>query len=638
MKKAFILLLTMLMVLPALAQTDPGYYISNYNVDMVVHEDYRFSITETIEVDFLEESHGIFRMIPNWVWVNRDISEKQDGSETKLMHYKVDISKMKTSEEWTEMSEFGDSLLAMRFGVEDRTFTGPHTYTLSYEYKPYGDRVTQSDLFFYSVLGAGWDCMVKVFMFNIHFDKPLSDTEFDNIEAFVGSLGNKDNVAKEIILRSTKTDLAGGAKNIPPRSAVTIRIPLHEGYYKEGLHPKLDIQLAWALAIISILLSLYLIYIELFGGEKITKVLSFYPPDDCSSADVGTLIDTSVDDQDMISLIPWFASKGYLTIDNTSGHPVLEKVMDLPDNAPKYQKKLFNGFFPGDKKTFDTEHAGAGFGNSWLNAMDEAKKAYSGKLNKLNTGKALILFIAVMALSFATYFATNTCDAYLTGGITTVSYLGIAFIVHGLLSGKKGCANYFMAIVGVGFLAMMQFAMFMGELNGEDGSYIQTDIILLANMFMLAACLLAFRLVVMTSHRRERIGQILGLHDFIDTAEKQQLQQLMDQDEQYFYNVLPYAVAFGMVKNWTKKFEGLTVPPADWYRGNDNNMMQGFVNMTPQHLMTKSMRSSIKTEVSKRAEAAAARSSSSSSSSHSYGGGGGGFSGGGFGGGGGGRW
>lgn len=67
------------------------------------------------------------------------------------------------------------------------------------------------------------------------------------------------------------------------------------------------------------------------------------------------------------------------------------------------------------------------------------------------------------------------------------------------------------------------------------------------------------RLLRMTNYRRERLGEVLGLREFIRTAEEGRLRMLLEKDERYFYNILPFAVAFGLTDKWTEKFKNLSV-------------------------------------------------------------------------------
>ena len=193
------------------------------------------------------------------------------------------------------------------------------------------------------------------------------------------------------------------------------------------------------------------------------------------------------------------------------------------------------------------------------------------------------------------------------------------------------------------FFASMFIVVYFGA---DDPTYIPQEPLVAILLMLVVGTVMYPQLMGMSSYRRSKIGEILGLEEFIRTAEKDQLQQLQAEDEKYFFSVLPYAVAFGMADKWAEKFKDITLQPIDCYDGSYDNMDW----IRPQRLMSSSMSKSIADAKAAAAVAAAAaaaaaaraasRSSSGSSyhSSSSYSSGGGGYSGGGFGGGGGGRW
>lgn len=615
---------------------DPGYYFKHVHVDMTVSPKGQYIVQETFDTYFTLESHGIFRAIPTWVWVKRDVSDNQDGSQTKMMHYKVRIDDTKVNKRWEDISEFGDSLYVMRIGDANIWLEGDETFTISYTLHPFDDRVSQSDLFFYSIYGAGWDCRTERFTFDIHFEQPLTNAELSKLKMFTGKLGNGEDVSELYITKRTNTDISGEVIGIRPKNAVTLFVPLHEGYFAKSSRPAIDIIVTYIFIAIAVILALYALKKEFIKKKGYTKTISFYPPEGCSSADVGTIIDTTVDDRDIISLIPWFAEQGYLTIDNTGKNPILHKVKDLPDDAQTYLKKLFNGFFPDSKTEFDTGKPHKKFGAAWLACEKELNKKFENKLDDYDEYGVLAIVGAILAISFANCFANNSCDDYVVGGITTLALGAVFFFcfVKAYIDISGCITRCFVNFIAFCFI-MGYAAVFMDYLLADDGSYVSTDIMFAANLPVFLACLFSKKLTFMTEYRRKRIGQILGLQEFIRTAEKQQLEQLQAEDEKYYYRVLPYAVAFGMASTWAKRFNGIIIKPVEFYVGN---------NIDIAHMMTKSnmqssLYSSAKTERDRIESIRSASSGGSSySSSSSYSSGGGGYSGGGFGGGGGGRW
>ncbi len=622
----------------AFAQNDenPGYYFDNYNVEMIVNADGTYKVTEHIDAVFTEESHGIFRVIPKWIWVKRDVSEAQDGSETRMMHYKVDIDDVHTSENQYE-DDGGDSLLVLRIGSAHKLITGPHSYSIEYTLKPYGDRVEQSDLFFYSVLGVDWTCFIKHFAFKIHFAKPLLDSELEQLEVFTGKLGNNTNYAKDIVTHATTTDIEGACNSINPRSAVTVRVPLREGYFEGIDKPQNFILLTWICMAITAVLVILVLYKELFNrSSEVTKTISFYPPEGCSSADVAVIHDSNISDNALISMIPWLAMEGCITIDNKGKHPILHLAQSIDRKAPDYLKSFFLGMFANGAKHFDTSKTSTEFGKGWLKSKKELQAKHEKTFDKRDPLALKFLCAAILTLSFANCFVLNSDNGWIVGGCTTV-VLAAVVLMQSYLSSEKIDNPYAFAGFAVieGFSALFFFCMvFFGEFYNDDPAYIPLLPLGLLNIAVLFASYLVLNLVKMTDYRRQHLGVVLGLREFIETAEKQQLEHLQAEDEEYFYRILPYAVALGLADKWAKRFEGIAVHPVDWYKGDSPiSYAASLASLTSNMQFRSCVRNSV-------ASATPTYSSSGGSyhSSSSYSSGGGGYSGGGFGGGGGGRW
>lgn len=119
-----------------------------------------------------------------------------------------------------------------------------------------------------------------------------------------------------------------------------------------------------------------------------------------------------------------------------------------------------------------------------------------------------------------------------------------------------------------------------------------------------------------TPYGNEILGKLRGFKRFLETAEKPQLEALVNENPEYFYNILPYTYALGVSEVWMSQFETIAMQAPNWYVGYSTFSMHDF-----NHFMDDTMKS-----------AQSAMSSSPSSSS------GGGSSGGGSGGGGGGSW
>ena len=123
----------------------------------------------------------------------------------------------------------------------------------------------------------------------------------------------------------------------------------------------------------------------------------------------------------------------------------------------------------------------------------------------------------------------------------------------------------------------------------------------------------------------DKLNDILGFKNFIELAEKDQLEMMIEQDPQFYYHILPYAQVLGVSKLWENKFAALTVEPPQWLSG---NMVSTYIEFRIINSLINGSLAQMNYEMS-------SRPSSSGANGGGRGGFGGGFSGGGFGGGGG---
>ena len=83
-------------------------------------------------------------------------------------------------------------------------------------------------------------------------------------------------------------------------------------------------------------------------------------------------------------------------------------------------------------------------------------------------------------------------------------------------------------------------------------------------VFISILALLVFRKLILkrTPESIDALGKIKGFRKFLKTAEKEQLDALVEKDPEYFYNILPYTYALGISNKWVKRFEGLGMEQA----------------------------------------------------------------------------
>lgn len=301
----------------------------------------------------------------------------------------------------------------------------------------------------------------------------------------------------------------------------------------------------------------------------------FNPPSELKPYFVGSLVDESVDIQDITASIVSLAVQGYLKIEELPAKNIfssrdfeLHKTeKSVPENP--VEAEILDDLF-GIKKSVK---------------LSELKYKFYAKLPALQEK-------IYKELVDAGYFPKKPNHVrqgwYGWGAAILFGGLGLGFFLANLSIFSGMCAA---ATTG---LAMIFAARFMPAKTAEGS---------------------------------EMLRQVNGFKMYLTTAEKHTLQNLKPHQ---FEAYLPYAMVFGVERQWAEKFKDLYTSPPDWYTGGNWNTFNTY-------LLVDSLRSFNTTAST---SMTAAPSSSSSSGGGWSGGGGfsGGFSGGGGGGGGGGAW
>ena len=87
----------------------------------------------------------------------------------------------------------------------------------------------------------------------------------------------------------------------------------------------------------------------------------------------------------------------------------------------------------------------------------------------------------------------------------------------------------------------------------------------ISSILIAAAAILSQLITKRSEYGQKIVEEILGYREFIEKVEIDQLKTLIDQDPEYYYHNLSYAIALGLEDKWSKKFENLFFTQASWY-------------------------------------------------------------------------
>lgn len=553
-----------------------GYYFTCQEVNIRVHHDRSMDITEVLHADFTKQKHGIIRTIPTAFWTKRDMSEAQDGSRYAMRYNRVTVEGLTVSEQFT-LEPPHDEHLDVRIGSRDILIEGPHDYQISYSMMfAENERVDVADLFYHSVIGAEWTCSSDTVLFSIEFDDEIPAAALEQILVFCGSVGNEDNCADLVLFQKDSHLISGRCFGLMPFQALTVYMPLPEGFFEPG---PISIwqKLAWGAAVLTLLLLLYLLYLELRPEHRATPVVTFTPSEGLTSADVGSLIDGKVDDKDLLSLIPWMAAEGYISLRRDEKLHIVRGETPLPNKVPKYVRTIYEGFFAkGDE--MDVTAPTPEFGYKWMTVKGQLINQYEPNIEKMPHLAELYALAFLMGLVCC--FAQVTFGGFLLGFCVHVLlmlavyfYSLLPFLFRAFPIRNHSFWNLLPLVLAC-IILVSGLCLYVCCFTFVKDCYLPFEVLYSLGAIVPVVLMACKRLNRRTPEQTRLMGEALGLKEFILTAHKDQLQMLLDADERYFYRVLPYAMAFGLVDKWTEQFAELPVGGLAGFLGGSTVLLQ----------------------------------------------------------------
>lgn len=314
------------------------FVIDNYRVDIRVLQSGEFEVTETIDVTFSSQRHGIFRIIP--------IRYKLDGKT-----HKIKISGVKV-EGWPVEKSWEWDYLNLRLGNPDRYVIGPQRYVIRYKVRNAWIFAEEHTEFYWNMTGNRWDVPMGKVEYRIEFEGSPELTEADYY-VYTGYQGAQESDAT--------IHYRGGAvggqslRAFNPGEGLTVAVRLPVDYIRRPTQSELFIKnyglLGVPIALFALLMSLWYRHGR---DEKRSLMAQYYPPDGITPAEAGGFIDDKIDNRDLICLIPYWGGQGYLEMEEIEKKNLIFKSRDyrfirknaLPATRPAYEITLFTGLFP----------------------------------------------------------------------------------------------------------------------------------------------------------------------------------------------------------------------------------------------------------------------------------------------------
>lgn len=643
MNKVLGLLTAVLVLLAAAGQAIAAEVIRDYHADIALAPDATLSVTETITVraEGQDIKRGIFRDFPLY-------AEDADGRRIKVDFDLVSVERDGEPEAYhTESISGGIRIYA---GSADVFLDpGDYTYTITYTTGRQIRYFDDHDELYWNVTGNGWQFPILKASANVTLPGGATPTQTAYYTGYRGST--------ETNARYQRGDDGPYFETTEPLGigdGLTIVVGLPKGAV---LAPSSEKSTWWWLrdninSIIGYgglgLVFFYYLRSWIAVGrdpEAGIMVPRWDPPDGISPALVNYIDNKGFSGQGWTALsasLLDLAVKGYVVLDDLENSIVVNRTgKAVKGKLPAGQASLIGAFGgAGDSLAIDKAN-GKRVQSVGKKFRDAIEKEHRGKYYHGNGGYVfggVALSIAALAALLVFGSLTEDTMGLLFAPVVISVFLG-SFAVR-LGSGvRRGAplAVRIISIVGLailGFVAVAMALVFLLAIFIDLSEVHQISVLVAVGGIVLLNALFFFLMGAPTPVGRKLMDGIEGLRTYLTLAEKDRLnmQGAPKMSPQHFETLLPYAVALGVEKPWTRTFEtwlasaeagaaaGAYEP--GWYIGAHPGDFGGRIGG-----FSSSMASTIASTIP-----APPKSSSSGFSS------GGGFSGGGGGGGGGGGW
>lgn len=509
------------LILPdmSLARENPtDWYVKDFQTEIQVKEDSTLEIVETIVADAakLPDKHGIFRVLPETINV-----------EGKKVHTPVELVSI-TNERgvrWQneESRSAKDGTVTWKIGNPNVNVLGVNTFVIRYKV---GNAISfvnpNFDELYWNLSGNFWQMDIEKFQAKIVFPPSITQDK-TAVTLYAGKLGAKDSENAFYKWSAPNVLQVQARSMLNPGEGVTASVTLPKNVfvpYKLGIWQIYGAYVFYAIPVI-IFLVCFLLWWKFGKDPKLNKtvIAQYEIPENLSPLTMGELMQSgSLKKESIAAELVNFAVQGFVKIRETETKVLFVKSKDYEfeytgkDTADLSlaQKQLLDEIFDA---------------SSNVKKLSELKRQFQGAMAKIEKQA----FAEMVGRDFLSPKGKR---------------FGMIFIAVGV----------FTLFVSIGLRRYIPDEPFW-------------SIIISGIVFILFACVMPKR----TARGAEVNWQIKGFKLFLKTVDKDRA--VFYEKENIFEKFLPYAILFGMTKQWIERMrevygeEFMTRYVPAWYVG-----------------------------------------------------------------------
>jgi len=578
MKKIFLsLFLVAVLLIPFMARAEE---ITNFSASLTVQENGKVLVTEKIAYNFGEpmvEKHGIYRDIP--------YQYKLADGKSRTAEIGVKSVKNEAGASYRYETMKSNGMLRIKIGDANVLVRGQKTYIIIYEVKNAINSFADHDELYWNVTGNAWPVTINgaVAEASLNLGEKVSADKIQ-VACYFGPYNSRQ-ICESRILENGASFSTG---NLAIGEGMTIVFGWPKGLVKGPSAASIlwDKIRQFLPLLLPILIFIFLIgYWKKHGKDpkgRGTIIPEYEAPTNMLPAEGGVVIDEKLDTRDITATVIDLARRGYFKLQEVEKKVLgfgagkdwkIIKTKEADANLNDFEKELYDAFLAGREEIL----------------VSDLKQKTITRVHIKEMKKAVYEAVAKKG-----WFTTDPEKARAKFmGIGTTIILGL-FVIGGVMGLFQFGAIMIISLIISAFLFII-FGRQMPQ-KTEEGALMKE--------------------------------KLEGFKMFLGVTEKDRAEFHFSPSAhpEKFAEYLPWAIVFGVEKEWAGVFKGIDLPQPDWYQGNWSGMYSAMILSDALH--------SFDSNFSKAMTAVGASAAAGGSSGF----GGGGFSGGGMGGGGGGSW
>ena len=346
------------------------------------------------------------------------------------------------------------------------------------------------------------------------------------------------------------------ANTIKPLSKITIDVKLPDKYFTNYIN-LLDI-LRFVIPILCIIIAL-IVWLKYGKDDYSNSLIRYHAPDGINSFQASYLLSDSITDKSIVSLLLMFCYKGYIRIIENKHDFEIEKLKEY-DGNDLCEKIFFKGLFLYGNKINKND-----LNYSFYKYIEDIKNVFrdekikskfylksSIKKSIIHLLLIVIIFLFSIIIPFIKYVGFNNELLF-----PLIAFLIILFINKDDNYKLKSALTNLACLFGsLPILITLSYS--------YDIPYLKYSIIL-SIVSMVFVYILYINMKKKNEDTAKIYSELKGLKRFIMFANTDEINKLVNENTDYFYEILPYAYSFNLTDEWTSKFKNLAIPQPEWY-------------------------------------------------------------------------